>query len=141
MKNEHTQEQHEAAFATWRKRPSFRPHNELSTERNVSKRYNADWSSNDEFADMDFMAKVVYGKVNQDGDEYDAGYHYWAYITTSRPITQEQFDELCYTNFRRGCSCEHDCCGHHFGGAHSYKAKHNMKQTRWAVELHYAPNF
>jgi hypothetical protein len=141
MKREHTQAEHDAAFAAWRKRPSYRPHNALSTERNVSKRYNPDWASQDNHVQMDFLAKHVSGKVIDDGDDFDSGYHYWVYVSTNKPITDEQFRELCYTNYRQGCSCEHDCCGHYFGNANTSTMKHNKKRTKWAVELHYAPNF
>lgn len=107
----------------------------------TSKTYNADYQHEDPQRDMDVTVKAVFGKEVQQYDMEET-YSQLVYLTTSRPITERELFELCYDEFRQGCSCEYDCCGHYHGGASTKLAKKlNRSGTKWAVPLSYSRNY
>lgn len=108
----------------------------------------------------------VYWDVSSRGEvEYDAGYTRFLHVTTSRPVTYEEFVSALYV-FQKDCACEHDCCGHFNGGARTQQVKpagrlrggkralHRPKKSTqyrprrvsggktryWIVPVHYSPN-
>ena len=76
--------------------------------------------------------------------EFDAGYTRYLRLTTSRPVTPEELKSVLYV-YQSECACEHDCCGHYNGGAHTSQLKPvgrlwGGKARRWIVPVHYSPN-
>lgn len=86
--------------------------------------------------DLGFEVKVVKGRPSLDDD---GGISYALYLTTAQPVARrDMIDALAV--FERDCRCEHDCCGHYFGGAHYRTLRSNNRGTRWTVRVAYARN-
>lgn len=112
-------------------------------ERKLTSRYVPAYSYLDEWDVQDFFIKEVRGRVVY-GKDWDSGYTQWIYLTTSRPVTRDEMRDA-LSIYSRGCACEHDCCGHYFGGACDGELKpmrrlRTGRSRRWAVPLHYSPN-
>jgi hypothetical protein len=63
-------------------------------------------------------AEVFYTKDEE--DEYESRKS-TALVLLQAPPTEEDKDkwlDAVREHFVHGCQCEHDCCGHYFGGAH-----------------------
>lgn len=111
--------------------------------RKLTNRYVPAYDYLDQWIDQDFTIKEVCGRV-QYGEYWDSGTTQWVYLTTSRPVTRDEL-EAALVIYDRGCACEHDCCGHMFGGASWTELKplrrlRGGRSRRWAVPLHYSPN-
>ena len=110
----------------------------------LTNRYVAAYDYLDRQEYQDFWIKEVRGKAHY-GAEFDSGYRRWVYLTTSRPVTEEEISEALFV-YDKGCSCSHDCCGHYFGGAQYHRLRNlghlrSGKARRWAVPLGYSPNY
>ena len=118
--------------------------------RKLTHRYKACHSHLDEEAYQGFSFKEVSGRnvywdLNRDGEvEYDAGYTRYLWLTASRPVSRKELADSLHV-YSRDCACEHDCCGHYFGGAQTHRLRpvgrlRDGKTRHWIVPVHYAPN-
>lgn len=75
-----------------------------------------------------YTIKVLEGKRTRYDDQYNpsvATNLRVKFLSTLPKSTDEAKDEI-YDHFRFGCGCEHDCCGHWFGGA--YKVRRDPRK-------------
>ena len=118
-------------------------------EKNVTHKYNADWSHLDDWEVLDWE----WDQIN-DPDGYDVGDDGVAFnyvIKVKGSCTDEEFYQVMADEYRRGCSCEHDCCGHYFGGVHKIRSlsevEFDMNSDRkrlnpaYVVTASYNPNY
>ena len=101
------------------------------------KQYVPDCAHLDDQRPMELDAKVVYGKHFP--AEHDGHSTTLVEVTFSRPVTNTEAQDAGYDMFARGCSCEHDCCGHWHGGAHEWRQR-SRNAKRWSAHLSYARN-
>jgi len=91
-------------------------------------RYNADWSHADEWEELtdkrgsNIGLKIINGSelVEDDICEHSVQWHY---ATFTAPVTLKDARAVIHGIKSQSCSCEHDCCGCWFGGAHEIKQK------------------
>jgi hypothetical protein len=57
-------------------------------------------------------------EMNDSNDDLSDATEIAYIIKTGADLTDEEKAEIRET-LRRGCYCEHDCCGHYFGGVNS----------------------
>jgi hypothetical protein len=100
--------------------------------------YVPDHAENDPgYRPMGLTMRVQPGKLHEPED-YDGRTHQRVELQFSRPVTQFEALQAAYDQFARGCSCEHDCCGHLTGGASLViPTTRNGKPTRARRTRHY----
>lgn len=113
-------------------------------ERQLTKKYNPDYSYLDEYEDAGFSFKeITSGKTIRHGQDYDSGYTKYLHLITSRSVSRSEMSDALHV-YNRGCSCSYDCCGHYFGGAVELRPEsrtRNGKARRWRVAVSYSPNY
>jgi len=101
----------------------------------TSHRYNPDYAYLDSGEDLDW-----YWWIASETKSYDdeGGVYYNHLINVIGEHTIEDFKDVMRDEFRRGCSCEYDCCGHYFGGAGTIK---QLSKCEYIVVAAYHPNY
>ena len=115
------------------------PEHRYDIQMHDRKQYVADCSYLDDQQPMTLDAKIVYG-AHFPAPEPDEHSTTLIEATFSRPVTYREAQEAGYDMFARGCSCEHDCCGHWHGGSGDW-VQRSRNGKRWSAKLHYARNF
>ena len=69
-----------------------------------------------------YTIKVLKGKTTSYDDRGNPSRHMNLRVKfLSLPESTDEAKDEIYDHFRFGCSCEHDCCGHWFGGAYKVR--------------------
>lgn len=63
--------------------------------------------------------------------------HVEAETLHSRGYSSDDIFDMIFQDFDRSCGCEHDCCGHYFGGIVNHR---KIGEFTWIVETHYIMN-
>lgn len=91
----------------------------------LTRKYNPDYKHLD---NHEFVGTMTYGSDPTRPDTSDNSYecnvteHYIARVEPVSPhIRVSVIKKAIEDHFRTGCSCEHDCCGHSFGGVRQIK--------------------
>jgi hypothetical protein len=88
---------------------------------NVTRKYITSYSHLDNW---EFIGQVEYFKSDDYGDEsYDEDESVrqdnLVIVYLAESHTREEAESALRDMARKGCNCEHDCCGHYFGGISS----------------------
>ncbi len=104
-------------------------------------RYNADYKHLDKWHDADWQYRVL-TNTNIDDDGLEEGYTQTIIIDTTDDLTIEDVFSAMSGLMSQGCSCEHDCCGHYFGGLSQVKsASHSHKSNKFILTANYSRNY
>lgn len=101
------------------------------------------WRYTDAHAHKDEWSDTVQGyfqilSVSQPVYPPNANRDTWCkYLRVKAPahLTRNEVVRVLSSNFRHGCTCEHDCCGHVFSWANDVR---HIKRREWRVEVCYA---
>jgi len=100
-------------------------------------RYNADWSHLDEWEDAVWSYAIVNQSEQHDGD-LEEGVRVIATIMTDNAVNKDEIEAAFRGELVKGCSCEHDCCGHYFGGLSNVT---QLSRLEWRITAAYSRNY
>jgi len=112
----------------------------LRAIKNTTRKYNPDCSHRDKWAYLDWNWRVLSRHIKYDYDD-EGGYAKTYRIKTNKSVPREELRAVMRDAFIKGCSCEHDCCGHYFGGLLDIDRPDNRKKNEYLVHTSYSPNY
>jgi len=106
-------------------------------------KYVASCSHMDEWETADWKARVTAtGKVFDENDvEIEDDHAVHTVIATDTDVNSVQVEEAFRGDLARGCSCEHDCCGHYHGGLYRVIQLHEHDKKHWLLIASYGRNY
>ena len=102
----------------------------------VTHKYNPDYSYLDESETLPWSWAVVSKRDIEPTDSNDDGWTVELMVVTDSVREPAAFTDVMVTALRRGCSCEHDCCGCAFGG---YSRHERIGGSLFKVTAGYSP--
>lgn len=106
-----------------------------------SHKYNADWKHLDSWHDADWQYRVL-TSTTIDEAGLEESYTQTTIIKTTDNLTIEDVFTAMSGQMSQGCSCEHDCCGHYFGGlSQVISAHHSHKSNKFILTANYSRNY
>jgi hypothetical protein len=126
-----------------------------SAEKQLTHKYNPDWSHLDSWETLPWTWRILSKQSNAEGFGYDDGYRTVMRIKVYGEHDQDDLINVLRGHFRRGCSCEYDCCGHYFGGLTLTKFDNsadystgkflvvpaNNRKGEYIITTSYSPNY
>jgi len=73
------------------------------------------------------------------GEEYEESWNNLITLAGPARTNIKRLKEAIREEFRYGCCCEHDCCGHTFGYAYTHTLR-RIKSGTWTFRMHHAVN-
>lgn len=102
----------------------------------LTHRYNTGWSSLDKWHDIGEARIVDLGKRRD--EDHGESYRETQIIEVKAPgYRPRNIVRALYETLKFGCRCEHDCCGHYFGGASRIRP---LGKDRYAVLIRASMN-
>ncbi len=102
----------------------------------LTRKYNADCSELDDWSD-NYIEYATIGNQTVETEE-DGCYNGYEVVRTKGNLTEEYAFKFLQEEFRRGCSCEHDCCGHYHGGLDKVI---KIADDKFLLCVSYCPNY
>jgi len=106
-------------------------------ETRTERKYNPDCMENDPSIVQDWKFRIL----SEDVDWTSNTMLLTVRVKVTTELTAEQVRAGLYDEYLKGCSCEHDCCGHLFGGIHDVERPYNRKKNEWILKVSYHPNY
>ncbi|MHA1220156.1 MAG: hypothetical protein ACTSQB_00305 [Candidatus Heimdallarchaeota archaeon] len=103
----------------------------------LTRKYNADCKELDDWSDEFLEYFEIEGEIIDEQDEGDYS-KYLIIVTKKSCLSEKEIYEFLKDEYVKGCSCEHDCCGHYFGGINKVI---RILDNRFMLSLSYAPNY
>lgn len=106
-------------------------------EKRTTRRYNPDYAYLDNWEALSWSwSELRFNNVYRYDD--DDGYTQLQHILIKGDAILEDVYEVLRDNNLRGCSCEHDCCGHYFGGVRGVT---RLNDHEYIIESSYSRNY
>lgn len=91
----------------------------ISLAKRETHNYTSAWKHLDRWSDIGEASVVAFGDESDPDSNGEAGSG-WSLVRIDRlepDFTVQDAIEALADEYSYGCKCEHDCCGHRFGGA------------------------
>lgn len=104
-------------------------------------RYVAAYAHLDQYEPADTEIRITEGPMNTRHDVCGIPeVSQQIYIRTVSPMSAADIRDFLSGEYDKGCACEHDCCGHWFGGARRIRQA-NKRGTRFTAIVSYSRNY
>ena len=109
----------------------------IEAEVNTTHTYNPDYKHEDTWENRSWCWRILSDKT----EDYEERRINRIRIKTDKTVSIRALDRSLQDYFVKGCSCEHDCCGHWFGGLDSIKRPKNRKKNEYMITVSYSQNY